>query len=223
MRSKRERLNFQITQPTKVAILGFGLEGQSVLRFLRQNLKYKNYEIWILDKNKPTELPSGVKVSFGKNYLKNLKHFDIVFKSPGISIWQRDIQKAIKTGAKFSSSTELFFKVWYALFCPSGVWNSGQRAVFSTVPPKLIIPETERWSSNFISSLINPQYPRDTPITSNLLFIAQRTTALIAAFIPGASPPVVKTAIRLIMCLIPNCKLLDDWLTKTIKERNKRY
>ena len=24
-------------------------------------------------------------------------------------------------------------------------------------------------------------------------------------------------------CLIPNCELLDDWLTKTIKERNKKY
>src|SRR3989344_486058 len=92
-------------QRLKMAIIGYGVEGQSVLRFLRRSPKYRNSEIWILDKKRSNKLPHGAKVIFGKNYLKNLNSFDIVFKSPGISIWLSEIQKAIKAGVKFSSST----------------------------------------------------------------------------------------------------------------------
>ena len=52
------------------------------------------------------------------------------------------------------------------------------------------------------SPLINPSYPATTPVTEIFLYIAVRTTARIQAFIPGASPPEVKTA----MCFIFKCK-----------------
>ncbi len=108
----------------KIAILGFGREGKSLLKFLRRRRLTridtqinadKKTEIWILDKNpnltKNLNLTTSQVVRFqtGKNYLKNLDKFDIVFRSPGVPYNLPEIQKAVKAGVKFSSATKLFF------------------------------------------------------------------------------------------------------------------
>jgi len=93
----------------RVAILGFGREGKSVLKFLKNSPTYKNSDIYICDKNPNLEIPKGLKAILGKNYLKNLIGFDIVFRTPGIPYGSPKIQKAIKNGVKFSSATQLFF------------------------------------------------------------------------------------------------------------------
>jgi len=86
---------------TKIAILGFGREGKSVLKFLkRKNLKAS---IKILDRK------------IDKNYLKNLSSFGIVFRSPGVPYNLPEIQKAVKAGVKFSSTTKLFFDAIHGL------------------------------------------------------------------------------------------------------------
>ena len=55
--------------------------------------------------------------------------------------------------------------------------------------------DTEDLVIGVISPSNNPLYPLWTPITSIPLLKAVLTTALTAAFIPGASPPLVKIAI----------------------------
>lgn len=97
----------------KIAILGFGREGRAVLKFLKKSPQYKNAEIWILDRN--PEVLSSIKyqvsgTQLGKNYLKNLEDFDIVFRSPGIPYMRRELINARKNGVKFSSVTKLFFE-----------------------------------------------------------------------------------------------------------------
>ncbi len=82
----------------KIAILGFGLEGKSLLKFLRQSPQFKKTDISILDKK------------LDKNYLKNLARFGIVFRSPGVPYNLPEIQKSIKKGVEFSSATKLFFQ-----------------------------------------------------------------------------------------------------------------
>ena len=122
----------------KIAILGFGREGHSILKFLRKTRinadyhadkrGYKNIgknqrkhlrkhlrksaadEILVLDKNRNVKVPRGVKTHLGKNYLKNLERFDVIFRSPGIPYLLPEIQKAEKQGVKISSATELFFE-----------------------------------------------------------------------------------------------------------------
>jgi len=115
----------------KIAILGFGREGKSLLRFLQkrgltridtQINADKNAEIWILDKKpnfnirksdfniRKSDFLRFLKVQCGKNYLKNLSSFDIVYRSPGVPYNLPEIQKAIKKGVKFSSATQLFFE-----------------------------------------------------------------------------------------------------------------
>jgi len=105
----------------KIAILGFGREGKSNLKFLKKSPQFKKATISILDRkfDKPphqTRIGAfGAKKEKsllwcgGKNYLKNLNKFDIVFRSPGVPYNLPQIQKAIKSGVKLSSSTQLFF------------------------------------------------------------------------------------------------------------------
>ena len=108
----------------RVAILGFGREGKAVLNYLKKSPQYKKAEIWILDRNPKVTTGDPVaeqvrygagkgqvtKFQTGKNYLKNLERFDVIFRSPGIPYFLPEIQKAKKQGVKISSATNLFFE-----------------------------------------------------------------------------------------------------------------
>ncbi len=116
------------TRHLKIAILGFGREGQSILKFLqnrerrrkklrRDTKDAKKNEIWVLDKNPKSVSGIGYQVSgvrTGKNYLNppvgGLNQFDIVFRSPGVPYNLPEIQKAKKAGIEISSATKLFFE-----------------------------------------------------------------------------------------------------------------
>ncbi|MPM67503.1 hypothetical protein SDC9_114426 [bioreactor metagenome] len=81
---------------------------------------------------------------------------------------------------------------------PSRSRNSWQRAVPITVPPRCMMPETSSHSSATMSSppLTAPCHPSRTAKTSAPAASAERTTARIAGFMPGASPPLVRTPMR---------------------------
>ncbi|MBX4187510.1 MAG: UDP-N-acetylmuramoyl-L-alanine--D-glutamate ligase [Candidatus Doudnabacteria bacterium] len=65
----------------KIAILGFGKEGQATFEFLKQNRIFVNA---VLDKEKPTvEVPANVELITGPGYLDGLSNFDYIFRSPG--------------------------------------------------------------------------------------------------------------------------------------------
>ena len=78
-------------------------------------------------------------------------------------------------------------------FRPSGVLNSSHRAVYRMVPPRWMISLTLRSFISSISPLSRPSYPLRMPIILWPLMIPARITARTAAFIPGASPPLVRT------------------------------
>ena len=103
--------NLPIRQKREIAILGFGAEGQSVLRFLKRSPEYKNAEIWILDKNTALKKPAekNIYLQLGASYLKNLPQFDVISRSPGIPYLTPEIQKARRAGSRISSVTKLFF------------------------------------------------------------------------------------------------------------------
>jgi UDP-N-acetylmuramoylalanine--D-glutamate ligase len=79
----------------KLAILGFGREGKALRTYLQR--KYPKQRIAILDKK------------IDPDYLKNLGDFDVIFRSPGVPYNLSEVQKALKKGVKFSSSTKVFF------------------------------------------------------------------------------------------------------------------
>jgi UDP-N-acetylmuramoylalanine--D-glutamate ligase len=99
-----------VVQIKKAAILGFGREGQSVLRYLRGSPAWKGVNITILDKDAQVKTPRGVGKMAGSQYLETLTDFDIVFRSPGIPYTLPEIQKAKRKGVIISSATKIFFE-----------------------------------------------------------------------------------------------------------------
>lgn len=67
----------------KVAIIGFGMEGQSLLHYFCG----KGHELTVFDLKKkeiPAEFKGKATFRFGPDYLDNLQGFDAIFRSPGV-------------------------------------------------------------------------------------------------------------------------------------------
>ncbi|MDP3762781.1 MAG: UDP-N-acetylmuramoyl-L-alanine--D-glutamate ligase [bacterium] len=81
-----------MTGKKKIAILGWGLEGRWLFNYLHRD---KNSALAVLDQK------------FGRNYLKNLERFDVIYRSPGVPYNLPQIRKVKR---KMSSLTKLFFE-----------------------------------------------------------------------------------------------------------------
>jgi len=153
----------------KIAILGFGLEGKSVLKFLKKDKKKK--EIWILDSNEKIKLPRDTNISFqlGKNYLDNLDDFDVVFRSPGIPYNLSQIQKAIKNGVEFSSATKLFFKEAQKIkFKIIGVTGTKGKGTTSTLIYKILRARQSPGDGGKTAYLARPERSRGVYLIGNI-------------------------------------------------------
>ncbi len=94
----------------KILILGFGLEGKSTYKILRQI--FPTQPIDIADQNNISEdLGTYTHKYVGGDYLKNVEDFDYIIKSPGVSSFLPEIQKALNSKVKFTSQTRIFFDV----------------------------------------------------------------------------------------------------------------
>lgn len=93
-----------------VLILGFGKEGRDTFLFLRKFFPDKILGIGDRNKNVGTQIANIKKTRrhLGENYLKCLKNYDVIIKSPGIPIHLTEIEKAFRQG-KIISQTEIFF------------------------------------------------------------------------------------------------------------------
>ena len=85
-----------------VLILGLGKEGKSTYNILKQLNTYKS--IGIADKNNIDNIYKVDNYHIGDNYLDSINDYDIVFKSPGISIEYN------KYNTNFTCQTELFLE-----------------------------------------------------------------------------------------------------------------
>ena len=72
-----------------IAILGFGKEGKSTYNFIRRYLKEQ--PITIIDKKEQVLDDEYVTLISGENYLDNLDIYDLIIKSPGITLKNIDI------------------------------------------------------------------------------------------------------------------------------------
>ncbi len=97
-------MNIQDLKNKKIAILWYGKEGKSTLRFLQQ---IWCSDITILDKNPETSTTENIALQKWENYLSNLWSFDIIFKSPWVCPYNEEL-KAYKD--KFISQTQVFYE-----------------------------------------------------------------------------------------------------------------
>lgn len=120
----------------KVAILGFGIEGLAVLKFLEK----KGASVWILDRRQKENLDQdsisqaeqlGAQFTLGKEYLENLSAFDIIVRSPGVRRLLPELLVAEKAGVTITSQTKIFFDL-----CPCpiiGVTGTKGKGTTSTL------------------------------------------------------------------------------------------
>ena len=109
----------------KILILGFGREGKSSFSFIRKHLP--NAQVSIRDKNAIVVPPgSNANILSGDGYLKNLNEFDIILKSPGISLKNVDVDKD-----RISSQLDLFLK--YSKITTIGITGTKGKTTTSTL------------------------------------------------------------------------------------------
>lgn len=102
-------MNLKKFEDKKILILGFGREGKSALRFFQQQFPQKIFGI--ADENPGILDPKikNVKWYLGSDYLKALKEYDLIIKSPGVPIHLPKIEKCFKE-KKIISPTQIFFE-----------------------------------------------------------------------------------------------------------------
>jgi len=120
----------------KVAVLGLGVEGTSILPFLKKS----GASVWILDRKQKDNIDHnfitqaeefGVEFQLGKNYLENLTDFDVIIRSPGVRRLLPELIEAEKKGVEITSQTKLFFDL-----CPCpiiGVTGTKGKGTTSTL------------------------------------------------------------------------------------------
>lgn len=115
-------ISFEYFQNKKIAILWYGKEGKSTLNFLL-NIGIPVGNITILDGARQIEwlaqnltyldedfgIESNINMILGDVYLDQLKKFDIIIKSPGISLYDEKIYPYRK---KITSQTQIFFDLY---------------------------------------------------------------------------------------------------------------
>ena len=140
-----------------VAVLGYGLEGRAVARYL---IKYgikpvlfdqKPFEKW--EKADQEEIKSlGINFIFGPDAFTELKGFDVAFRSPGIRL--SDVRCQMSNVAVITSQTKWFFE-----HCPAkiiGVTGTKGKGTTSS-----LIYEMLKESEVFLTGNIGKEQPLD--------------------------------------------------------------
>lgn len=100
---------FKRLRGKKILVAGYGREGKSTLRFLQKFLP--NAVVGIADKNESATQDldkERFKIYSGDGYLDASSDYDIVIKTPGISVKDLDIEES-----KISSQTDLFLDAFH--------------------------------------------------------------------------------------------------------------
>ena len=126
----------ETTPPKKIALLGYGRENKSLLRFLRRDKKFRQAEFWVLDENPSITVPKDVRTQTGKIYLSGLTQFDIIFRTPGIPYNLPALRRAREAGVEISSATAIFFERCRAKIL--GVTGTKGKGTTSTLIHKML-------------------------------------------------------------------------------------
>ncbi len=101
----------------RIALLGFGVENRALGHFLSA----RGISFSVCDARPPTEglladWPQVQRWHTGSSYLDELSHYDLLFRTPGLSALHPRLRQAAARGADVSSQMQLFFSA-----CPSSL------------------------------------------------------------------------------------------------------
>jgi UDP-N-acetylmuramoylalanine--D-glutamate ligase len=117
----------------KIAIVGFGLEGQSTYQYFASQ---EGNEITVFDENPELSLPEGINSVLGENYLDNLESYDLIVRSAGIPPI-KIIERNPGVKDKITSQLNIFLRV-----CPSfniiGVTGTKGKGTTTTLIAKML-------------------------------------------------------------------------------------
>ncbi len=95
----------------RVAIWGLGREGQAAIQFLRA--RHPNLPLLVLDDAEDAQLPrefSNIECAFGPQVIaRALDRIDVLVKSPGVSLYRREIAIVRENGVAVTSLLNLWF------------------------------------------------------------------------------------------------------------------
>lgn len=121
-----------------ILILGFGREGETSYRFIREHLG--NQHLTIADMNEVIvedypylEEDENTKLILGKNYLEGLEEYDLIIKTPGLSLKDIDI---FKFEDKITSQLELVME--YLNIFTVGITGTKGKSTTSTLMYEII-------------------------------------------------------------------------------------
>ena len=116
---------FKRLRGKRILILGFGREGKSSLAFIQKYLPHAI--VGVADKNaEALKDLSGMAVYSGENYFDAVNDYDIVIKTPGISLKDKDIDLS-----KITSQTDLFLEEFHSQII--GVTGTKGKSTTSTL------------------------------------------------------------------------------------------
>lgn len=122
-------------QGQSVLILGYGREGKSVHKYLREN--HPDKQVDIADQEGVEKcLDQAAKVYSGSNYLSSISQYDTIVRSPGITLLTPELQAVISSGKHVTSATNIFFAN-----CPGtviGITGTKGKSTTSTLIYKIL-------------------------------------------------------------------------------------
>jgi len=98
-----------MNQHSKIAVVGYGVEGQAMLKYLVKN-KFTNLTVCDQKVDLKAKIPNGVSVRLGKDYLEKLSDFEVIFRSPGVPHGRPEFAEASVLGSVVTSPTQYFLE-----------------------------------------------------------------------------------------------------------------
>lgn len=140
MNKKLEEFNEQLKNK-KIAIIGLGVSNLPLLKYMNK----KEAKVTVFDNREVIDIPKealdevaryDMQYFFGKDSLKNLHGFDLIFRSPSCMPNIKELEEEVKKGAKVTTEVEMLMEM-----CPGtviGVTGSDGKTTTTTLIYEII-------------------------------------------------------------------------------------
>ena len=154
-----------------IVILGFGREGKSTYDLIRKYFPNKKISIStkenFYENNLRLKKDKNINAIIGEKYLENLDKFDLIIKSPGISLKNIDIQKI---NSKITSQNELFLE-FFSECKTIGITGTKGKSTTSTLIYEII--KDQKKDVKFLGNIGVPIFTQIENINVNTIVVLE--------------------------------------------------